>query len=311
MDKSRHMVRPVALAAVLLLAACGGGEPPPPPTATETATLVPSLTNTLPPTLTPVPPTPQATDTPEITEELTPTQVVITVIPEIGVGVAPPVDLTLPDGWASRDYLIPGTDVDGVFIIYNVSVYGGPVSGGQGTIILVWGFQNLTLGSPIDGRPVAPINLWSDGLRLWRLLVVTPTCNVGTDVQRDFSVGGLPATGTYVNAFDCPDDLDNWAGWFAGLQETGINFLFYAFTDPETFQGAAAGELQAILDSARFRVAEFLTATPTFYPVTNATAVSTATAVPLATDTATLTAVPTASAVPTLPASWATNTPAP
>jgi hypothetical protein len=46
-------------------------------------------------------------------------------------------------------------------------------------------------------------------------------------------------------------------GWFAGVQVYGMSFVFYAFGEPiSVMDGAAVQEMQAILDSIRFRTAD-------------------------------------------------------
>jgi len=83
------------------------------------------------------------------------------------------------------------------------------------------------------------------------LAVIETGCNIGTDERREYSIGGLAAAGTQFAAVDCPA-LPDTRGWFAGLQQGGINYLFYAFTEPIDALDAAAPELQAVLDTVRF-----------------------------------------------------------
>jgi hypothetical protein len=240
----------------LFLAACSN-EPAPPlatslPTAVATNTIAALPTDTPAPTIT-------ATSSPDVSA--TPTIPVITVEPVTNQLIPPPIDLQLPEGWqlGYQSIIIPEIDRARV---YPVAFYTGPVTGGTGWLVIVWGFINVTEPVPGLGES-SPINLWSDGLRLWRLLIIEPTCVIGTDVQRQFRVGGLTGVGTYVSAMECPDDLPDAAGWFVGLQERGMNFLFYMYTEPrEALDGPAADELQNILDGINFRVEDYLTATP-------------------------------------------------
>ncbi|MDX1993913.1 MAG: hypothetical protein SF029_16115 [bacterium] len=251
----------ITLSLTLVLAGCNTG------TTASTATTAP--------TLSPVPTssaTPSRTPTAEATVDLTaevtpegtfdlsalPTQIIVTVEPITGQRVPPPLDITLPEGWARGYETVLLQDLDGIRT-YPVAVYTGPVTGGTGTIYLVWGFANLTAAGPTASAGL--INLWSDGLRLWRLLITETGCNVGTDLQREYTVGGRTAVGTQVSAVDCPE-LPNVAGWFAGLQVDGLNFVFYATSDPQAMLGPAAAEMQGILDSVAFRVTDYLTATP-------------------------------------------------
>jgi hypothetical protein len=184
------------------------------------------------------------------TEEVTP--IVVTIEPLLHTPIPPPLDISLPDGWKGGYDALLIHDVDGLRTI-PIAVYTGPVTGGTGSIYLLWGFPNIVAYNPLqDG---AQVDLWADGLRLLRLAVVEQGCNVGTDIKRQFSIGGLAASGTLFAAVDCPD-LPDTRGWFAGLQEYGINFVFYAFATPISAVDSSAGELQAILDSVQFRIAE-------------------------------------------------------
>ncbi|MEO8395709.1 MAG: hypothetical protein ABI700_22130, partial [Chloroflexota bacterium] len=64
--------------------------------------------------------------------------------------------------------------------------------------------------------------------------------------------GGLQAIGTQFAAVKCPQ-LPDTRGWFAGLRQFEINFVFYVYTDPiAAMDGSAPNELQAILDTVQF-----------------------------------------------------------
>jgi protein-disulfide isomerase len=184
--------------------------------------------------------------TPEVTPE------VIEISPLQGDRIEPPVTLALPQGWAWGYDTLLLQDIDGVRTI-PFAIYQGPVTGGMGTIVLLWGFPNLvSVENPLLVGTVEP-NLWSDGLRLLRLAVIEDGCNIGTDLRRDYSIGGLTAVGTQFSAVDCPA-LTDTRGWFAGLQQNNLNFIFYAYTEPlDAMSGAAVDELQAILDSITFQ----------------------------------------------------------
>jgi len=189
-------------------------------------------------------PSPDSTIDPESTEP-----VVITLPPVQNQEIPPPLELTLPDGWRTHhDTLLLG-DVDAMRSV-PFSYFTGPVTGGTGSIVLLWGFPNLVAGNPFDASGVQ-IDLFTDGLRLLRLAVIEQGCNIGTDLRREYSIGGLTAVGTQFSAVTCPEMSDT-RGWFAGLQQNDINFIFYAFTEPIEAIDGARGELQAILDSVRF-----------------------------------------------------------
>ena len=241
---------PIILAgAILLVSACGALSQP-----TPTLTPVPTSTST------PIPPT--ATDTPTPTETLTPT---ITATPEIhdedlvGEGIAPPLDIDLPEDWAEPRYLaVALPDVDSALRLVYVTAYEGPVTGGKGRIVVLWGFPNIFTGSlaTLPGTPTPAPDLYVDGLRLFRTAMVETGCNAGTDVQRDFPIGDRSGSGTYFAIVDCPKSADT-RGWFAGLQEQGLNFVFFIYVEPIEAINGASGDLQAILDSVRFHVEDF------------------------------------------------------
>ncbi|MCC6614683.1 MAG: thioredoxin domain-containing protein [Anaerolineae bacterium] len=189
-------------------------------------------------------PSPDSTFDPAATEPI-----VITLPPVQNQEIPPPLEMTLPDGWRVRhDTLLLG-DVDAMRSV-PFSYYTGPVTGGTGSIVLLWGFPNLVAGNPFDTSGLQ-VDLFTDGLRLLRLAVIEQGCNIGTDLRREYSIGGLTAVGTQFSAVTCPSTTDT-RGWFAGLQQNGINFIFYAFTDPIEAIDGARPELQAILDSVRF-----------------------------------------------------------
>lgn len=255
------------LVGVLFFAACGQATP----TSTPQPTLVPSLTpssaadiqQAVEATLTALGPTspPDATFAPDFTLTPTPTVIVITLPPLTGDQNPPPLDITLPEGWQSayNMQVLPNpTEVDNLRAI-PIAVYSGPIEGGRGTIVVYWGFGNLVNPLPAPGTPIA-IDLWSDGLLLLRQAVVEPQCNIGTDLKRTYRIGLSSAVGTEWSAVTCPE-LPDTRGWFAGLTENRINFVFYAFADPITAMNTGADDLQAILDTVRFRVPD-LTATP-------------------------------------------------
>lgn len=237
----KRLVRPLAMTLAALLAACAGSAP------TPTPTLVPSSTPTPPPTATSA-----ASATPDNAE---PTPISLQLTPLAGEGAVPPVTLDFPDSWGYAYDTLALVDVDNTLRPVPLAFYRGPVSGGTGTIVLLWGFPNFLVGSPLTlpGTPTPAPDLWSDGLRLFRLALVDQGCNAGTDLQRTYSVGGLAATGTQFAIVDCPESPDT-RGWFAGLQVGGLNFVFYMYAEPIAAMDTAWNELQAILDTAVFSV---------------------------------------------------------
>lgn len=199
-----------------------------------------------------------ATADPEATEP----PLVITVEPLLGERVPPPFTVDLPDGWRYGYDTFILSDVDGVIRSIPLAVYTGPVPGGEGVIVLLWGFPNLIGGDLFSGGAVTP-DLWSDGLRLLRLAIIEQGCNIGTDLRRNYRIGGREAAGTQFSAVDCPE-LPDTRGWFAGVQEAGVNFVFYAYTDPIDAMTTGQDALQAILDSVvfEFPAPAEVTATP-------------------------------------------------
>ncbi len=263
----RHRLTAAIIALIaLLLAACGGSADPT-PVPTTPPTLVP--TDTVPPPTAIIAtdaPSPAATNGESAAEtvesaDAEPT-IQFVIEPAEDQEIDPPLDIDLPAGWLAQNGTLLVQDIDANLRLIPYTAYRGPVSGGEGFIILMWGFVQATPGNPVDmtfGEP----DIHLDGLRLLRLAIAEPDCNIGTNVQRDYTVGGLPATGTTFALVDCADTPDT-RGWFAGLYHEGLNFVFYMYSEPiEAMDGPAQAELQAILDTVRFRVGDLLlTATP-------------------------------------------------
>ncbi len=273
---------------IAVIAGCGTAAPP-------TATLVASLTPSPVPTLQDTPmqePTfvqslslITATSDPLLTPTETP--IVYQIEPLTAEGIAPPFTIALPPEWESyyTNYLLQ--DVGGLLAL-PLTVYRGPVTGGTGYIVVLWAFPNLS-GSVNPMQPEAgQVDLFADGLRLLRLAVLEQNCNIGTDLQRQYTVGGLPATGTSFSAVTCPETSDT-RGWFAGLPVNDLNFLFYVYTDPITAMDESRTGLQAILDSIRFLSAAEMQATaigiPTMQQATLLPVTPSATLMLLATNT--------------------------
>lgn len=193
------------------------------------------------------------TPDPEATDEAEP----LFLDPVTGQSVPPPLSITLPSGWVSGQDVLVLQDVDAIRNI-PFSVYSGPVTGGVGTIILLWGFPNLAVVSPtVNLEDVESVlDLYTDGTRLLRLAIVEVGCNVGTDLRRTYSIGGLQAVGTQFSAVECPE-LGDTRGWFAGLRQYDLNFMFYAFAEPiDAMDDGAEADLQAILDTIQFTLPE-------------------------------------------------------
>jgi hypothetical protein len=255
---------------VLIAAACSGNGEEPLPTLIPTATTVnlpspvPTLTSIPLPTNTPLP-TPTLAEVAEATPEVTEEPLRLLALADLEEAIDPPISLTLPSEWTTLNatYLIQ--DIDGIRSL-PFTVYEGPVTGGTGQIILIWGFPEIGIGgNPLDSGSDVVFSLYNDGLRILRLAVLDPACNIGTDVERNYGVGGLPARGTVFSAVNCPDEPDT-RGWFAALQQDGLNFAFYMLGLPiEVMDGDAPLEMQAILDSVAFHVDELL-ARPTNSP---------------------------------------------
>lgn len=254
----------IAAAVMLLIAgsACSSvPEPTPTPTPepTETPTvaftLVPTQTPTDLPTLTPTPTETAAASATPTPDPLTPQ---VTILPVISTNITAPVTLTLPEGWevVVNGASIPLPQADG-FSMVPFATYRGPVEGGTGYITLIWGFSNMATTRPTEGA--APrIDLWADGLRLLFFALLDPDCNIGRDSEPgQYNVGQRESVGSGFWAVDCgeslPDDdiqpSPDVQGWFAGFQEGGLNFMFYAYVEPREAIVSGQSELQAILDT--------------------------------------------------------------
>lgn len=259
------------LMCLILAAACAGPsatpEVQPDPTLTPVPTITPLVRPTLPPTFTPAPasPAPPATETAVLISPLT------------GLAIEAPVDLELPAGWRSGYDTLVYSDL-GELSYVPLGLFTGPVTGGEATIVLLWNFRSVTGGNPVLPPELQPEpSLWLDGLRLLRLLVIEPQCNIGTGPESTYRVGGRAAVGTQFAAVDCQDNtlagtltplptndpndplyLPDTRGWFAALEVDAIYFAFYVYADPiSAMDGPAQAELQAILDSVQFRVGDF------------------------------------------------------
>lgn len=196
---------------------------------------------------------------PEITPEATPETLILE--PAEGQEIDPPIEITLPDDWLFGNGTIGIRDLLGYQLI-PYTVYTGPVTGGDGYIILLWGFETMgNAGNPLVAGDEY-FGPYLDALRLLRLAVLEPECVIGTEPERDFEVGGIVATGANFAVERCPETADA-RGWFLGTFRDGLNFAFYMYVEPiDALPGPAAFEMQSILDTVSFNVPEFLESLP-------------------------------------------------
>jgi hypothetical protein len=189
-------------------------------------------------------------------------------------GAAPAIDIKLPSGWKAEYYVVPIREAL-VQASVNLARYYGPVNNnGVGTILVLWGFPSIG-APPTAAAPgptatpvpnVTPLSyqqqlLWSDGIRLLQGTVVEITCNVGTYEQRFFQVGPMTGIGAYFNVSQCPDEPDT-VGWFAGVNASTTNYLFYAYVEPIQTYNEGRTQLQTILDTVTFKTPAIPTNTP-------------------------------------------------
>lgn len=191
----------------------------------------------------------EVTPDPNATEE----PLVVNVQPLQGSGYEPPFEIILPVGWTRAYNVLQMLDTDQAVRLVPLAIYSGPITGGQGTIALLWGFPNFTSGNPFEPGGGTP-DLWADGLRLLRLAVIEPGCTIGTDMRTSYTIGGLPAVGTQFSAVNC-GELPDTRGWFAGIEQHGLNFIFFQYAEPIDAMTTGQAELQAILDSIVFQIA--------------------------------------------------------
>ncbi len=217
----------------------------------DTATPLPTDTATMPPTRTPLP-----TITPTNESAALEAPTAYAAQQEVQEGVAPPFDIALPEDWRAGYGILPMRDAVSQRGV-PVAVYSGPIPEMDAVtawIVVLWGFPSLTA----TGQP----DMWADGLRFLRGALLDSSCNIGTDLSRYYSIGGYhEAIGTNFQAIGCRGEPDT-AGWFAGLQEQGGNYVFYVYVDPLERINAATPALQTILDSIDWHVIPTLTPAP-------------------------------------------------
>jgi len=198
---------------------------------------------------------PTATPDPEMTAEATPEVVTVVIQASEGQEIDPPISIELPEGWVSRNSAVAVQDVMGLRVL-PFTLYAGRVQGGVAFIILLWGFDNLAAAPPLSEDRVM-LSPFMDGMRLLRLALLEPECNVGSDVEREYPIGDRLGLGTSFAAVDCPNTVDT-RGWFVSLNVDSINFAFYIYTEPIEAMDGAEEELQAILDTVQFDVPGFI-----------------------------------------------------
>jgi hypothetical protein len=231
----KHRIAIVALGSLVLLWLVMGV------TAQENTEPTPSPTGVLPTaTITPGGPT------------LTPTPIQLD--PLLSIGIEPPMDITLPDEWLFGYDTLAYRDIDGSIQTALIAVYTGPVTEGTGWLILIWGHNSVVNPFEMESPERAA---FLDGLRLLRLVIFDPTCDVEVEPQTEYSVGQEPAQGAEFTALNCPEEQPDTSGWFAALTQEGMNFAFYAYVDPmQDTDAPGMAEVQTILDSINFRLEE-------------------------------------------------------
>jgi hypothetical protein len=203
---------------------------------------------------------------------ISPDKTLATVIPIIQTDLIAPIRIEIPTTWQAGSAAIPMAEGGGVPELGGMlpfSVYTGPVTGGTGYIVLVWGFRNITTANP-GQEAGAQLFLRGDAIRLLNLAVLDPDCNIGIDVDREFVVGTIRAIGAYWASEGCPalpdgtPGLPDARGWFAITRQNDINFSFYVYTEPpDALNGAAQTELQTIMESVVFDFSLLPTPLPT------------------------------------------------
>jgi hypothetical protein len=168
-----------------------------------------------------------------------------------GQEIEPPMTLDLPEDWMSGNGTAVIQDIFGLQLL-PFTIYTGPVTGGEGFIVLIWGYETTGFFDSETGETT--LNPYTDALRLLHFALIGPDCVPGVDVERDFEVGEFVARGSNFAAYRCTETQDT-RGWFVGLQVETVNMSIYAYTEPiEAMDGRAPQELQAILDTAEFDI---------------------------------------------------------
>lgn len=220
----------------------------------------PLPTNTRVPTNTPQAVQPSITPEPSISP--TATLIELNISPLIEIGFEPPLHIRLPSGWTSRSDALMLPDLEGTVAV-PFGFYNGPVTGGRGSIVVLYAFSSLIPST----TPNIPANLYGDALRMLLFTVIEPTCEYSFEEEATYRIAGRTARGALFAANQCPDGLPSLQGWFGALNVDGLNFAFYAYTEPyEAMNPVSRAELQAILDSVVFDFSLLPTPVPTAAP---------------------------------------------
>lgn len=210
-----------------------------PPTATPTATVV----------------TPTSAEPTALPNNITPSAspVIANDNPSIQVGEAPPLSLTLPEGWDVGHFLIPVSGSIGQGSV-KMTVYEGPLPDGvKGTIWVVWGFPPIINPNETNASGTLQLSLWPDGIQYLRGLLF-PGCNIGlyTDNRQTYDMGGYEGEGTTFSAVSCDSGASDISGWWVGVHVNEENFIFYMGVEPVDRIAEGLGPLQAIIDTLQF-----------------------------------------------------------
>ncbi len=185
-----------------------------------------------------------------------PTPTPVPLDPLLNIAIEPPIDITLPDDWLVGYDTLAFRDIDGSVQTALVAVYTGPVTGGTGWLILAWGHDSVINPFAMETPERAA---FLDGLRLLRLIIFDPSCEVNVQPQTEYTIGEEIAQGATFSATNCPGDQPDTSGWFAALMQEEVNFAFYVYIDPEqAAESPARAEMQAILDSVNIRIDEVI-----------------------------------------------------
>jgi len=185
------------------------------------------------------------------------TPVRVTVEPLTGEQIPPPLTIDIPDDWQNWYNTLVYNNVENELTSTRFATFFGPVEGGTGSIVVLWGFSSTATIDRTTGE-MNIINFYTQGLRLFSLLIAEIDCNTSFGDEQQFNIGTYSAIGASITAIDCPE-YPNLAGWFAGFQVDGVNFLFYVYTEPdEALTTETIDTLQEMLNGVQFNVPEFL-----------------------------------------------------
>ncbi len=174
--------------------------------------------------------------------------------PSIQVGEAPPLTLTLPEGWDQGHFVMPVSGSLGSGNV-NLSIYEGALPDDmKGTIWIVWGDFPLVINIP-DVNPNGTVDgaLWPTSIQYLRGLLFAD-CNIGlyTDNRQTYDMGGYEGEGTTFSAVSCEGGGSDIAGWWVGVRVNQQNFLFYMGVEPVDRIAEGLGPMQGIIDTLQF-----------------------------------------------------------